>query len=122
MSNLRVQYSAPPLAVSDLEEVLAEANSMLAVMATRSLPVVAELAVALSVRAQGAGALKIAEAADAIRNAASSRGALRSPSQCNALPMPSPRNALRSRTRNPEPVRPSFRHDLEHNALEIGSS
>jgi len=71
MSDVPVSHAAPPVAGSNLDEVLSEADSMLAAMASRSLSAVAELAGALAVHARGTGASKIAEAAEAIRDAAS---------------------------------------------------
>ena len=61
---------APSLAASNLDDVLADADGALAAMAIGSLPAIAELAADLVLRARDAGALVVAEAAQAIQQAA----------------------------------------------------
>jgi hypothetical protein len=61
----------PPLVPSHLVEMLQDADELLALMARESLDVVAELANALSVSAQGTGAWEIAETAGAVQRVAS---------------------------------------------------
>ncbi len=70
MSELQASPAAPPLAAGNFDDVLTDADIMLGAMASRSLPAVAQLAEALCLRARGAGATKISEAADRIREAA----------------------------------------------------
>jgi hypothetical protein len=62
---------APPLVPSHFVEMLQDADELLALMARESLDVVAELANALSVSAQGTGAWEIAETARAVQRVAS---------------------------------------------------
>jgi hypothetical protein len=83
MRGKQATHPAPPLVTSSPDDVLREAEDMLAVMATRSLPSVAQLAASLCASARGAGAADIAAAADAIRLAALSHEgvALTSPMQ-----------------------------------------
>ncbi len=71
MSDLRVLPTAPPLAASNLDDLLREADFMLAFVTSGSLPTVARLADALVGSARGVGATKISEAADRLRQAAS---------------------------------------------------
>jgi hypothetical protein len=61
----------PPLVPSNFVEMLQEADDVIALMAREPLDVVAELANALSVSAQGTGAWEIAETAGAVQRIAS---------------------------------------------------
>jgi hypothetical protein len=63
-------HDAPPLAANNLDDVLADADWALAAMAIGSPPAIAELAGDLVLQARRAGVLVVAEAAEAIRQAA----------------------------------------------------
>jgi hypothetical protein len=62
---------APPLAPSGFLEILQDADALLALMGSEPLGVVADLADALTVSANGAGAQEIAQAASAVSRIAS---------------------------------------------------
>jgi hypothetical protein len=65
---------APPLAPIGINDILQDADALIALMGKESLDVVAELAQALGVSAHGAGAWEIEEAARNVARLASGRG------------------------------------------------
>jgi hypothetical protein len=67
---------APPLAPVGINDILQDADALLALMGKESLDVVADLANTLTVSAHDAGALDIEEAAGNVRRVASGHGAV----------------------------------------------
>jgi|SRR6516162_4907860 hypothetical protein len=65
---------APPLAPLGINDILQDADALVALMGKESLDIVAELAQALSVSAHGAEAWEIEEAARNVARLASGRG------------------------------------------------
>ena len=69
-----VEHVAPPLAPIGFNDILRDADVLLALMGQEPLGVVAELANTLTVSAHEAGARDIEEAASNVRRLASGRG------------------------------------------------
>jgi len=73
-SNHSNQPLAPPLAPVSINDILRDADALVALMGKESLDVVAELANTLTISAHAAGARDIEEAARDVQRAASADG------------------------------------------------